>query len=181
MACILTLPQYQRKGYGKLLIEFSKWPPITVKVKLSNMLPIFDNSFHILLNLFQVSCLKLCMCGASWHGSLTVFSWQFTKVCPLVIKVAVGLCCRLWVIQVWRQDRNTRETFIGPWLAVVPQLLVPNYLRNPGQSQVGRWKPPYNIYQVRILYKLCHFLRGRGVRMLSSTRKFYSQHMRWNN
>lgn len=24
VACILTLPQYQRKGYGKLLIEFSK-------------------------------------------------------------------------------------------------------------------------------------------------------------
>jgi len=25
VACILTLPPYQRKGYGKLLIEFSKW------------------------------------------------------------------------------------------------------------------------------------------------------------
>lgn len=24
VACILTLPQYQRMGYGKLLIEFSK-------------------------------------------------------------------------------------------------------------------------------------------------------------
>lgn len=24
VACILTLPPYQRKGYGKLLIEFSK-------------------------------------------------------------------------------------------------------------------------------------------------------------
>jgi len=27
VACILTLPPYQRKGYGKLLIEFSKFPP----------------------------------------------------------------------------------------------------------------------------------------------------------
>lgn len=30
MACILTLPPYQRRGYGKLLIEFSEysgcWP-----------------------------------------------------------------------------------------------------------------------------------------------------------
>lgn len=25
MACILTLPPYQRRGYGKLLIEFSKF------------------------------------------------------------------------------------------------------------------------------------------------------------
>lgn len=25
VACILTLPPYQRKGYGKLLIEFSKY------------------------------------------------------------------------------------------------------------------------------------------------------------
>ena len=25
VACILTLPQYQRKGYGKLLIEFSEF------------------------------------------------------------------------------------------------------------------------------------------------------------
>lgn len=25
VACILTLPCYQRKGYGKLLIEFSKY------------------------------------------------------------------------------------------------------------------------------------------------------------
>lgn len=25
VACILTLPQHQRKGYGKLLIEFSKY------------------------------------------------------------------------------------------------------------------------------------------------------------
>lgn len=25
VACILTMPPYQRKGYGKLLIEFSKW------------------------------------------------------------------------------------------------------------------------------------------------------------
>ena len=25
VACILTLPQYQRKGYGKLLIEFSEY------------------------------------------------------------------------------------------------------------------------------------------------------------
>jgi histone acetyltransferase HTATIP len=24
VACILTMPPYQRKGYGKLLIEFSK-------------------------------------------------------------------------------------------------------------------------------------------------------------
>ena len=25
VACILTLPQYQRMGYGKLLIEFSEY------------------------------------------------------------------------------------------------------------------------------------------------------------
>lgn len=25
VACILTLPPYQRRGYGKLLIEFSEW------------------------------------------------------------------------------------------------------------------------------------------------------------
>lgn len=25
VACILTLPPYQRKGFGKLLIEFSEW------------------------------------------------------------------------------------------------------------------------------------------------------------
>ena len=25
VACILTLPPYQRQGYGKLLIEFSEW------------------------------------------------------------------------------------------------------------------------------------------------------------
>ena len=25
VACILTLPPYQRKGYGKLLIEFSRF------------------------------------------------------------------------------------------------------------------------------------------------------------
>lgn len=25
MACILTLPPYQRRGYGKLLIEFSEY------------------------------------------------------------------------------------------------------------------------------------------------------------
>ena len=26
VACILTLPPYQRRGYGKILIEFSKRP-----------------------------------------------------------------------------------------------------------------------------------------------------------
>lgn len=26
VACILTLPPYQRRGYGKLLIEFSEYP-----------------------------------------------------------------------------------------------------------------------------------------------------------
>lgn len=25
VACILTMPPYQRKGYGRLLIEFSMW------------------------------------------------------------------------------------------------------------------------------------------------------------
>lgn len=25
MACILTLPPYQRRGYGKFLIAFSEW------------------------------------------------------------------------------------------------------------------------------------------------------------
>ena len=29
VACILTLPPYQRKGYGRLLIAFSKNPPHT--------------------------------------------------------------------------------------------------------------------------------------------------------
>jgi len=28
VACILTLPPYQRKGYGKLLIEFSRFPTL---------------------------------------------------------------------------------------------------------------------------------------------------------
>ena len=27
MACILTLPPYQRRGYGKFLIAFSEWFP----------------------------------------------------------------------------------------------------------------------------------------------------------
>lgn len=31
VACILTLPPYQRRGYGKLLIEFSERPPGTPK------------------------------------------------------------------------------------------------------------------------------------------------------
>lgn len=31
VACILTMPSYQRKGYGKLLIEFSKWRTVEQK------------------------------------------------------------------------------------------------------------------------------------------------------
>lgn len=34
VACILTMPPYQRKGYGKLLIEFSKWSSNFCKKKL---------------------------------------------------------------------------------------------------------------------------------------------------
>lgn len=33
VACILTLPPYQRKGYGKLLIEFSKQKKIFSKIR----------------------------------------------------------------------------------------------------------------------------------------------------
>lgn len=36
VACILTLPPYQRKGYGKLLIEFSEYPPFSIFQNLPN-------------------------------------------------------------------------------------------------------------------------------------------------
>ena len=35
VACILTLPQYQRKGYGKLLIEFSEYETFVSYLYLS--------------------------------------------------------------------------------------------------------------------------------------------------
>lgn len=33
VACILTLPPYQRRGYGKLLIEFSEWKNRTTRTE----------------------------------------------------------------------------------------------------------------------------------------------------
>lgn len=34
VACILTLPPYQRKGYGKLLIEFSEYRIFTDSLRV---------------------------------------------------------------------------------------------------------------------------------------------------
>lgn len=36
VACILTLPPYQRRGYGKLLIEFSKFHNLSCLLKNEN-------------------------------------------------------------------------------------------------------------------------------------------------
>ena len=33
VACILTLPSYQRMGYGKVLIEFSKLNDVVLKIQ----------------------------------------------------------------------------------------------------------------------------------------------------
>lgn len=45
VACILTLPPYQRKGYGKLLIEFSKCIKYCTTRLLSNVSKIKSDTF----------------------------------------------------------------------------------------------------------------------------------------
>ena len=59
VACILTLPPYQKKGFGKLLIEFSKF-----STAVSTFSRIFTNCQQVLLTSLYPR--KLCL----WEGIL---------------------------------------------------------------------------------------------------------------
>lgn len=39
VSCILTLPPYQRKGYGRLLIDFSEYTPFSILYKRPTLSP----------------------------------------------------------------------------------------------------------------------------------------------
>ena len=57
VACILTMPPYQRKGYGKLLIEFSEWIFYLIFILLFHL---FAHSHFISLGCeFSFCCLKI--------------------------------------------------------------------------------------------------------------------------
>ena len=61
VACILTLPPYQRKGYGKFLIAFSMFSSSAISF-LSNYLHdfvIYKHLFRLLFFPFVISCVLL--------------------------------------------------------------------------------------------------------------------------
>lgn len=60
VACILTLPPYQRRGYGKLLIEFSEY----IILLHSNSLVIFC----VHLTCYLIIC-SLCVCLSGYELS----------------------------------------------------------------------------------------------------------------
>jgi len=79
----MTLPQYQRKGYGRLLIDFSKW--ICMLTSFSWLFHILMRVFNIVLYVFiewcfwctlQLEVMMLKLFGA-FFVTFSVFLWYF--------------------------------------------------------------------------------------------------------
>lgn len=107
----MILPQYQRKGYGRFLIDFSKG--FSLKQHMHS-----DNNWELYL-------LMLSGCAA--------VEYIFNGVCVLGLFLPP---CRLLTVQVWRPAWISREASVRPWPAILHGLLAQC---SAGVSPWGPW------------------------------------------
>lgn len=153
VSCILTMPQYMRQGYGKMLIDFSEYSFFIFKyilrencfnsILLSNLLLFFLSlsvaAVHSLFNLFFF-CIYFTSSTVSFYSSCV----YFRSCCNVHTRSSSVHSSRLPTVQGGGEGGLPRATSVRPGAHQLPQLLeggaaaIPEQLSGQGDFH-QRW------------------------------------------